>query len=214
MGGVIGAMSSKFVLAAGTLLFASRVGMHSTSATLDPSLPTTEVGGTLAHRLHIDAAEGNVSRAIGIGHTEIALRTLAIDPDSPNALTIGADVLRKVELSIDFPRKRLRLIEAGDYRRATSHMTMIPVSFTADGCLSFAATGRDGEPLRVALIGGTPPSLAPAMPTKIKVGQVTLNATAYQPKARCSANDVSVDWQAFDGKQILLDIRHDRMWTS
>jgi len=209
MGGVIGALSPKIVLVAGTLLLASRVGTHRTPATIDPSRPITTVGTTLAQEIGLDRASDSRPRFVDIDHSTIRVPRLAIDGTMEPPLAIGADVLREVALLVDLKAMRLQILNGSELGRAIRGREAVSASLAADGCVTVAATSVDGRPIKVAFTG------APASTGRIPIliGAMRLDAASL-PEGRCRGSDVAVDWPAFAGKSILLDLGHGRLWIS
>jgi hypothetical protein len=208
-------MSAKFTLTAGALLLSARFEMHAVTAALDPSAPVTIVTPDLAERIGAAEHDGDIRalnkpRVVGIDHAEMTLRQVTLSRDG--TVVIGADVLNQMVLRLDFRRNRLRVVDQGDYRKATANLIAVPVSVTPDGCLSVAGTAPDGRPVRAALIGGTVGE-TPGDRAILQTGEVVVEAH-LQPAIRrqCAANDMLVTWQSFEGQAITLDLRRGQIW--
>jgi hypothetical protein len=210
MSGVTGVMSTKLVLTAGMALFSARIARHQTPATLNPSLPKTEIQSALAGKLHVAAGDGKM-RAIGIDHSEVRVRTLAVREDTERPLVIGADVLGNIALSLDFKSKRLRVMQPVEAHRITAQMTALNAVPTTDGCFSFAAVAPDGRTVVAALADAADiDTSSPA--TTARIGALTLITREPAAASRCSAASVVIDWNSFANRRIVMDIEHGKLW--
>jgi len=216
MSGPMGVMATKLLLAASALLLSARVDTHEVWATLDPSLPVSRVTPDIARRLK---ASGPADRPImlsrghvvGLDHEEMRLDQIVVVPGQKPDLVIGADVLREMALELDFRGGRLRVIERGALRHRTERMTAVAARISADNCLSLSGAAPNGTPINVALDGSLarPSGTASA----IQLGKVRL--TAALPAAhrtRCEANDLVLDWSAFAGTMVILDLGNGKIW--
>lgn len=216
MSGPMGVVSTKLLLAASAMLLSARVDMHDVWATLDPSAPVSRVTPDIARRLKaIGPAEQPITlsrgHVIGLDHEEMRLSQIVIAPGQKPDLVIGADVLREMALELDFRNGRLRVIERGALPHRTERMTPIAARISADNCLSVAGTAPDGTMLNTAL-GGSP--IRPSgTPSPIQLGAVHLTAARLAERGRrCAANDVVLDWSAFAGTAIILDLGNGKIW--
>lgn len=215
MSGPIGVMSVKFVLAAGALLLSARIDMHAVSAILDPSTPVSTVTPELARRIGAGEGAGPVRavprhRVVGMDHSEMRLRSVAVaNLDRGGELVVGADLLREMALALDFRKDRLRVLDKQDYRHLTARMVPIPATSTPDGCVSITGTGADGAPVRAA-IDGQSPAAGTGQAASIGLGPVVLKG--WRIAGRCASSDMVLDWSAFAGQTLILDLGRGRIW--
>lgn len=216
MSGPMGVVSTKLLLAASALLLSARVDMHDVWATLDPSVPVSRVTPDIARRLK---ASGPADRpvmlsrghVVGLDHEEMRLSQIMVVPGQKPDLVIGADVLREMALELDFRSGRLRVIERGALRRRTERMTPIAARFSADNCLSLAGTALDGKVLNVALDGSS--ARPSGTPSPVQLGAVRLTAARpIERRRHCEANDLVLDWSAFAGTMVILDLGDGKIW--
>ncbi len=211
MGAVMGVLSSKVVLKTGTLLIASRLAMHAVPATIDPSIPTTEISKPLAQQLKVNESTIASRRYVDIGNHTISIgRVMVVDGDAPT-MVIGADVLRETALAIDLKKKQLRVLEPAEFRRAVKGSPPVEALFGPDHCPVITATAPDGKQVKVALTGS--PTSSQSSLTEIKINGMPFFA-GPQLSGRCPESDYSLNWSAFDGRNLVLDLRHGRMWLS
>jgi hypothetical protein len=210
----MGVMPAKIALAAGALLVTARVDMHTLSARLDPATSVSQVAPELARKLGVDPSTGHVAtlphkHVIGLGNEEFPFRQVAVNDTDGRTLVIGADLLKEMTLELDFRANRLRVVEQGALRRVTKHMVAVPATISADGCMSMTGITMDGAQIKVALVGGV------AQPSgkseKLTLG--VLPFEAYRTGARsCPANEMVIDWEAFAGRTIVLDLQSGKVW--
>lgn len=216
MSGPIGVVSTKLALVAGALLVSARVDLHSVAATIDPSQPVTAISADLAARAGIKD-DGPAVRplakrlTVGMDHAELRLEKVVVRGDTPNRITLGADLLQQMTLALDFRKGRLRVIERGALRRATADMIPIAARSTPDGCLSISGRTPDGSAAHAALVGRASDDGPRA---SVAVAGVELQGTAQPAQVQtCPSNQMLLDWRAFAGSAIILDLGNDRIWV-
>lgn len=232
MGGLVGGVSSKIVLVAATLTFTARVDREHVRAMLAPQAAVSAVSARLSQKVRLpgdgDATARRRARDridIGIGAEEMHVdakivsdATLPKDVD----LRIGRDMLDHM-IDVDLKRHRIRLLLRSEAAGATRGRTAIALTPRADGRWTMPATvaGIAGETaiLDFASTAEVQVPAAAADLARIADGAkvaVTLGAARpidlrVQRDAGAEALPV-VGWQTFAGRDVLLDLGHDRIW--
>ena len=227
MGGVIGAVSNKFALAAATLFLPATVNQHRVQAVIDPSYPTSEISARLAAPGHIERAIQNDHRAtvIGLGAEEFDAGTMAAAEESLPAgidLRLGRDVLANHIFALNMRRDTIRLVVKSEYRGVTQGLIAVPLE-SAGGARWRLAARVDGTPCRLTFDLNLPNALA--LPSEqnrdlydrgvdVSLGSAILHVPTAQIGSQTSeATDVVLGLRAFDGRQIVLDFPHHLLWV-
>jgi hypothetical protein len=212
---VLDAMSTKILLQAGLLIVDARLELHRIKAVLDPSTPQSIVSRDNAERLgasQATEAEQPITRhkVVGLGADEVKLHAIKIGrTPSGTQMIVGSDLMREEPLYIDFPGARFELFERWKALKYERHMEPVSVTISRDGCLSISGTAKDGSPLRVALKGAMQELPSGISPISFRMGSLLISATY---SAACPANNVTVGWDAFAGRRILIDVAAGRLW--
>ena len=212
----MGVMSTKLLLAASALLLSARVDMHEVWATLDPSSPVSKVTPDIARRLKVTGVAGKTislprGHVVGLDHEEMRLGEVMIVPGQKPDLVIGSDLLREMALELDFRAGRLRVIERGALSHRTERMTSVAARLSSDGCLSLSGVAPDGTTLTVAIDGSS--ARPSGTPSRVQLGAAYLVAARLADRhGRCAANDLVLDWSAFTGAAIILDLGNGKIW--
>lgn len=214
MGGVIGAMSTKFTITAGVLLLSARVGNHPVSAALDPAVETTLISPEAAGpgRNLSDGASIDRAQWIGLDAHMLRIRSLKVSKSIAQQSVLGADVLKAAPLLLDFKSHRLQVLEPGPFRRATSKMEALPITLSSDGCLTIAGVDESGASVSAALIA-RPQGSDEGTPAIFRAGSIQLAAS--QPgQAICRSSKLQISWSAFEGSDLIFDMGRDQIWIS
>ncbi|WP_297506804.1 hypothetical protein [uncultured Caulobacter sp.] len=228
MGGVVGAVSGKFVLVAAGLLVDSRVGHERVRALIDASLARTEISRSLADRLdphgaHRDGDELAPRRGttVGLGAREFDAPKLIIGASrAPKGvdLVIGRDVLEAERLELDFARDQLSLVTPAEYKAAVRGRVRVPLTPAGPGLWRLnARLGPGGEKdgaldltsPAALMVNGVPVSPCP----DIGFGAVRLQPTA------CAADTTStlpfrLGWRGFATARVLLALPDRSLWIA
>jgi hypothetical protein len=235
MGGVIGAVSNKFVLAAATLLLTARVDHHRVKAVIDPAAPTSEINAGLASSLGTEKktiAIPHQRRAlIGIGAEEFDVPSLTVAAATISGgadLRIGQDILSSQIFDIDFRQHMIRLVLKSEYPGFTHRMTAIPLISKGNGQWGLTARINGSPPLEAVLDLSSPVAirLAPIntrymhgkggdAPVEINLGKASLYPAreAISP-AKHDVDPMTIGFGAFLGQHLLLDLPHQRIWLA
>ena len=226
MGGVVGAVSGKFVLAAAGILVASRVDHERVNALIDPSLAHTEISRALADRLEprTPHAPGQTltlrhGTMIGLGAKEFDAPGLTVGAThAPPGidLVIGRDILEAERIDLDFVHRQLSLVTPGEYRAVTRGRVHVPLTavgpslwrLTAkldpggvqDGILDLASP----DPLRVS---ASKPHPCP----RIAFDSVWLDETGCVVETSSSLS-FRLGLRGFSNRHVLLDLAHQSAW--
>lgn len=226
MGGVIGAMSTKFVVHAGMLLLSARVDGHSLQAALDPSSPRTIISVELAKRIglppkEIESVQISHGWVIGIDHYELRLGTVRVAAHPGAApVIIGADILAHAPLLLDFERHRLSLIERsnrgllqGDQlSRITDGMTPLQLKVSSEGCFSVTGQDLNWRPISVGWKGTSGTSYVEAPRVQVHFGMISLPVEGPSKlDARCGFGAI-IGWESFNHRRIVFDLPHHTLW--
>lgn len=233
MGAVWGVVSGKFVVAATGLLISSRVDHGRLQALVDTRAPKSAVSRDFAERRHLiasaDALETQARRpmSIGIGALEFDQASLAVSqarfPDGAD-LMIGRDILGGHVLAIDMRQHVLSLLEKSDQARLPRHFEPVPISVDDQGILKvrILLNGRpeevafdlaQREPLFFSTNFWHPsPAASPASRADVRLGSVELSVPVVVT-SRSSDAPVTLSLAAFDGRALVLDLPHGRLWV-
>ncbi len=208
MGGVTGATSGKFVLMAATLLLHGRVDNARTTIAIVPGAPHSAISETLAKRIGQGAPV-----KIGIRAEYLRASIPAIEPDLGQGadVRVGQDILDANPIEIDFPHHQVRLLLAGDAKRAERGMTAIPVMRQTDGTMTVPLKLDDAAPTAALLDLAHPAGVvAPIADAKtVALGSVVLNGANVSVGAA-----PSVGLAAFAKARVIFDLGHDRIWIA
>lgn len=142
MGGVIGATSGKFIIAASALLLQGRIDHQRASIAIAPEATTSAIAPALAARL---GGDGPIRINIGAEALRTARPPVEPRPYADADMRIGQDVLSVDPIELDVRRHQAHILLPGEARRAESRMTAYPLARQADGTL------------RVGRVPGAPP---------------------------------------------------------
>lgn len=208
MGGITGATSGKFVLMAATLLFHGRVDNARSMIVIVPGAPHSAISEALAKRVRRGTP---VKIGIRAEYLRASIAWVESDPGQGADVRIGQDILATNPIEIDFTHHQLRLLLAGDARRAERGMTAIPVTHEANGMMTVPIKIDDAAPT-AALLDLTHPTgvVAPVVSAKsVAIGSVALNAASVSAGA-----SLSVGLGAFVKTRVIFDLGHDRIWVA
>jgi hypothetical protein len=237
MGGVIGAVSGKFILAATGLLISATVDRHKVNALIDPAAEISQVSGQIADKIDkttMSHAPGSMLKrrrpiTIGIRAETFELDALPVSSTTlPNGidLVIGRDVLERHVFDLNFRSKQLRVILPYEYKDFTRHMTSVALSNGTAGAWNFSAAVAGGPSKPVSLKLASPhaatfyrtpcsdqsPTLSSG-PVTIGVGPTVLYVDEVTSEASESCAPVlAIGLSAFVGRHIVLDLPHRRLW--
>jgi hypothetical protein len=226
MGGVIGVVGNKFVLAAATLLLPATVNQHRVNSVFDPSYPTSELSARLAAEVHIGGSTRGADRPtrIGLGAEEFdagAIRVATHPLPTGIDLRLGRDVLADHIFALDMARDTIRLILKSEYRGATRKLTAIPLR-PVEGARWGIAARLEGMPceldldlaLPVALsLPSTLSSLGGNGDVDVNLDGVGLRVSPELIGARPGTEVKAVlGLRAFAGRRIVLDLPHRLLW--
>lgn len=235
MGGVIGAVSGKFVLAATGLLMSATVERQKVRVWIDPASEVSQVSERVAARIEkVDQSgtRGDVLKLghpvkIGIGAKNIAVDRLAV-ADKPLGngvdMVIGRDILENHRFELNFRSSRISIIPSFDYKNATRSMTPVALVPGPDGTWRFSATIVGSAPATAVLQLASPhavtfnrlPVPAPsagAGPVNIGIGgtMLSISDVALVPSPG-PESVIRVGLKAFVGRRIILDLPHRTLW--
>lgn len=231
MGGVIGAVSGKFVFAAATFLLPATLDRHSVNAVIDPSFPTSSVSATYASKAHIGSADPQGRRRsaeVGLGAEEFGLTGLTASsgplPEGVD-LRLGMDVVAHHVFAVDMARRSLRLVLKGDYRSATRKLVAVPL--TPAGGTRWNVAGHLGDtPLRLVLDLSSAATLSlqddlyrSGMPRpngnamQLDLGGARLAIPSAQISSSAGSDGSTMGLAAFEGRKIVLDLPHNLIWV-
>jgi hypothetical protein len=208
MGGVIGAMSTKFVVAAGTLLLSARVGNHPVRAILDPAAETTLISPSVAGpgRAQSDGVTIDRPQWIGLDAHMLRIQKLTVSTSIPQDSVLGADVLNAAPLLLDFKTHRLQIMEPGSFRRTASTMEALPIATSSEGCLTIAGLDERGLPVSAAFFA-RPQGRNGGSQTVFHVGSIKLTAS-QSSQSTCGSSKLQIDWGSFESRKIIFDLDH------
>lgn len=146
MGGVVGATTGKFVIVGAALLLQGRVDDVLTTLAIVPGAEVSAISPTLADRLQVHHQEGqpytirirreNFTAQIGRNETNW---------QSGVTLRIGADLLAKQLILIDFKHRSARILMRYEISGMLRHFARVPLSRSTSGTWLVAATGAGGQ---------------------------------------------------------------------
>ncbi|MBN8809835.1 MULTISPECIES: hypothetical protein [unclassified Sphingomonas] len=231
MGGVIGAIGAKFVIAATGLLVSASIEGHRLQARIDPGSESSTVSARIADQVDGRGAPhgaGGVLRrgrpmTIAMSGGTFPVEALAVAPSRPEAggdFRIGRDILEGHVFDLDFRSRQIRMVLPYEYARATRRLIAVDLTPGPDGSWTFpasvggkpvAATLRLSDP-RGATIG-LPSSANGGAPLVLAVGTTTLSISDVVRAAPADARaPVVLGLGAFDGRRVMLDLPHRLFW--
>lgn len=208
MGGITGATSGKFVLMAATLLFHGRVDNARTTIAIVPGAPHSAISETLAKRVRQGAP---IKIGIRAEYLHASIAAVEPDPGQGADVRIGQDILDVNPIEIDFLHHQLRLLLAGDAKRAEHGMTAIPVTRQPDGTMTVPLKLDDAAPAAALLDLAHPTGVvAPIAGAKT----VTLGSVVLKTAIVSGGTAPSVGLGAFAKSRVIFDFGHDRIWVA
>ena len=230
MGGVIGAISGKFVIAAAGLLVSASIEGHRLRAGIDPASETSVVSPGAADQVDMGRrphGPGGVLQrgrpmtiALSGGTFPVDALAVASSPLEPGIdFRIGRDIFENHVFDLDFPSRRIRMVLPAEYGRATRWLIPVDLSPGPDGSWTFPAS-IGGKPVSAALRLSDPrgarasPSLSPGgAQLAIGMGTTTLSVSDIVRTAAPDAGPmVTLGIGAFAGRHIVLDLPHRLLW--
>ncbi|MEN2712511.1 hypothetical protein ACQKOH_13625 [Sphingomonas sp. NPDC092331] len=230
MGGVIGAISGKFVIAAAGLLISASIEGRRLRAGIDPGSETSVVSPSIADQIdkgrRPHGPGGVLQRgrpmtiALSGGTFPVDALAVAPSPLEPGTdFRIGRDIVEGHVFDLDFRSRRIRIVLPAEYGRATRWLIPVDLAPGPDGSWIFPAS-IGGKPVSATLRLSDPrgaragPSLSPgAAPLAIGVGTTTLSVSDIVRTATADAGPVvTLGLGAFAGRHILLDLPHRLLW--
>ncbi|MDF2383175.1 hypothetical protein JMG10_16955 [Nostoc ellipsosporum NOK] len=231
MGGVIGAISGKFVIAATGLLVSASIEGHRLQARIDPRSEASIVSERIADQVDKGSAPhdaGSLLRrgrpmTIAMSGGTFPVDALAVAPSRVEAgsdFRIGRDILEGHVFDLDFRSRQIRMVLPYEYARATRRLIAVDLTAGPDGSWSFPA-GVNGKPVSATLRLSDPrgatiglPSLANGgAPLAIAVGAAALSVSDVVHEASADARaPLALGLGAFDGRRVILDLPHRLLW--
>ena len=133
------------------------------------------------------------------------------DPGQGADVRIGQDILDANPIEIDFTHHQLRLLLAGDAKRAEQGMTAISVTRRPDGTMTVPLKLDDAAPIAAVLDLANPTGLvAPIASAKT----VTLGSVALKTADVSGGTVPLVGLGAFAKTRVIFDFGHDRIWVA
>lgn len=232
MGGVIGAMSSKFMIKAGMLLLLARLDMHPVQAILDPAEPVTTISAELAWRIGLLSKRSNEiqlshKELLGIDHSELRLSSVQIASQPESAqITIGLDLLAQVSLLLDFEHNRLKVISKSNQglfqkspiSQVTRNMVSTAATVSDRGCLKMSAKDYKGRPISIGVSDMSVVNNLTSNLIRVHISSTSLlvrqiDRANDRANARCDS-DFVLTWSELTNRRVLLDLPHQRLWLS
>lgn len=180
---------------------------------LDPAAPVTSIARPLARRLP------GMPQAPDIGVTTLprplpirfvrpyaALRRARFVTTLPDdaLLDLGRDVLGTVTVRLDLAAGRLRSLDAREIATLADHATRIPVMLRDD---ALAISGQlDGQAVTVTFDTAPRDQPPPPATMPLTIAGQTLSGR------RNPDGTVAIGWDAFAGRQLVLDLPHGAIW--
>lgn len=238
MGGVIGAVSGKFVLAATGLLISATVERHKVNALIDPAAEVSQVTARIADRVdktEMSHAPGSMlkrrrSMTIGIRAETFDIEALPVSstklPEGID-LVIGRDVLERHVFDLNFRSNQLRMILPYEYNDFTRYMTSVTLSTGTAGAwnLSAAVAGNPSKPVSLKLANPNAVTIyrtscsdqnqiPSSGPVDIGIGATVLSVGDVTNEVSENCVPVmAIGLRAFAGHHIILDLPHRLLWT-
>jgi len=228
VGGVIGAMSPKFIIKAGMLFLSARLDTHSVQAVLNPAEPVTTISVELARRIGLMSSKSNETQFVhkellGIDRSELRLNSVRIASQPKNAqITIGLDLLAQVSLFLDFEHNRLKLVRQSNQgllqknpiSQVTRNMVVTATTVSDRGCLSMSGKNSKGQPISIGLSDMSATSRLTNDYIRVYINSTTfLVKEVDRSSTRCDS-DFTLIWSGFASRRVLLDLPHQRLWFS
>jgi hypothetical protein len=180
---------------------------------LDPAAPVTGIARPLARRLPgmpqtPDTGVTTLPRPLHIRFVRpyTDLRRARFVPLLPDGalLDLGRDVLGTVTIRLDLKAGQVRSLAARDAASLADHATRIPVTLRDD---ALTMPGQlDGQAVTVRF--DTAPHDQPPPPATLSV---TIGGTTL-PGRRDADGAVSIGWDAFADRRLVLDLPHGAIW--
>jgi len=237
MGGVIGAVSGKFVLAATGLLFSATVERQKVRAWIDPTAAVSQVSARLAARIdktgQPSAPNSMLVRrrpmTIGIRAETFGVEALSVTTAPlPNGVdfVVGRDILGAHVFDLNFRSSQIRIILPYEYKDLTRHMTPVALTPGPDGTWSFSVAIVGSPSSTAALQLASPNAVTfnstpctgedrtvPAGPIEIAIGSAELSVGAVTIVASpiCTPA-ITIALKAFARRHIILDLPHHCFW--
>jgi hypothetical protein len=230
---VWGVVSSKYVLTAAGLLIAARIGQGRLPALIDPHAGMSAVSREFATHTHLAGpADGGetVNRrplTIGIGAEEFDRPKLALLRDrlpSGAEMVIGRDILETHVLAIDTAHRTIALLGRNDVARLARNYAPVPLSITDDGQLAIPIA-LNGLPMQavIAFDEAAPIEMPAGLwqaspsragdPVQVELGGARLSLP-FVSAPSSATNSVRLSLGAFQGRTVVLDLPHDKLWIS
>ena len=232
MGVVGGFVSAKYIVAATGMLIAARVDQVGVRAIVDPHISRSSVTRDFARRHHLDRSSdaqqaANLRRvSIRLGGKEFDQPELDITdapPPPETDMVIGRDILEKNVFAFEIRHHELLLLNSWETSRLPQHFTSVSVTLTGQGKLTIPATidGRveqAGVELaqadRVSISAAAQKTLPAGQPVQVQVGGVILRDEPALSQAPAADGAVTLGLGAFDGRTVVLDLPHQKLWIS
>ena len=208
MDGITGATSGKFILMAATLLFHGRVDNARSTIAIVPGAPHSAISETLAKRVRQGAP---VKIGIRGEYLRASIAGVEHDPGQGADVRIGQDILDANPIEIDFAHHQLRLLLAGDAKRAEHGMTAISVSRQPDGTMTVPLKLDDAAPIVAVLNLASATGIVAA---NASAKSVALWSVVLKTADVSGGTAPSVGLGTFAKTRVIFDFGHDRIWVA